>query len=336
MSDASILLGAVAYDPKVLAFWEGMREYFRAQGVPLEFALFSSYERQVESLLGGHIDVAYNSPLAHVRVKRRADGRILVLGMRDVDRDFQTKILVRRDAGIQSLTDLHDRTLAVGSRDSVQARILPLFFLKRAGVDITRLKLLPFESDLGKHGDTLQSELEALAAVQDGRAQAGAVSSLVWQAEQGATRIDLHKVETLWTAPAYDHHVLDALSTGSSGTPNDGVASGFMPRALVGPLNEDAASGPMPRASVGRSGDVAASGPGPRAPAGPRFRPLASGSGAAAESWAQAFQRVLLDMRWSNPKHRKLLELEGARQWVLGREEGYMHLEAALEDQRGW
>lgn len=302
MSDASILLGAVAYDPKVLAFWEGMREYFRAQGLPLEFALFSSYERQVESLLGGHIDVAYNSPLAHVRVKRRVDGRLLVLGMRDVDRDFQTKILVRRDAGIRSLTDLQDRTLAVGSRDSVQARILPLFFLKRAGVDISRLKLLPFESDLGKHGDTLQSELEALSAVQDGRAHAGAVSSLVWQAEQGATRIDLHKVETLWTAPAYDHHVLDALIAGSSGRLDDGAASGVIPRA----------------------------------PPGPPLRPLAGGSGAVAESWTQAFQRVLFDMRWSNPKHRKLLELEGARQWVPGREDGYAHLEAALEDQRGW
>jgi phosphonate transport system substrate-binding protein len=327
MSDASILLGAVAYDPKVLAFWEGMREYFRAQGLPLEFALFSSYERQVDSLLGGHIDVAYNSPLAHVRVKRRVDGRILVLGMRDVDRDFQTKILVRRDAGIRSLTDLQDRTLAVGSRDSVQARILPLFFLKRAGVDITRLKLLPFESDLGKHGDTLQSELEALSAVQDGRAHAGAVSSLVWQAEQGATRIDLHKVETLWTTPAYDHHVLDALSLGSSGRLDDGAASG--------PFYDEAASGPIPR---GPSGPIprGPSGLIPRAPPGPPLRPLAGGSGAVAETWTQAFQRVLLDMRWSNPKHRKLLELEGARQWVTGREDGYVHLEAALEDQRGW
>jgi phosphonate transport system substrate-binding protein len=269
MSDASILLGAVAYDPKVLAFWEGMREHFRAQGVALEFALFSSYERQVESLLGGHIDVAYNSPLAHVRVRRRADGRVLPLAMRDIDRDFQTKILVRRDAGIRALTDLQERTLAVGSRDSVQARILPLFSLQRAGVDVTRLKLLAFESDPGKHGDTPQSELEVLSAVQDGRAQAGAVGSLVFQAEQLAGRVDPHRVETLWTAPAYDHHVLDALPTFS-------------------------------------------------------------------EQRAQPFQRLLLDMRWSNPKHRKLLELEGARQWVVGREDGYVHLEAALDDQRGW
>src|SRR4051812_31158050 len=109
MSDASILLGAVAYDPKALASWEAMREHLRAHGVSLEFALFSSYERQIESLLAGHIDIAYDGPLAHVRVKRRADGRLITLGMRDIDRDFQTKVLVRRDAGIRALTDLQDR-----------------------------------------------------------------------------------------------------------------------------------------------------------------------------------------------------------------------------------
>lgn len=269
MSDVHLLIGAVAYDPKVLAFWEAMREHFRPHGVLLDFALFSSYERQVEALLGGHVDVAYNGPLAHVRAKKRADGRLLMLGMRDIDRDFQTKILVRRDAGIRSLTDLHDKSLAVGSRDSVQARILPLYFLKRGGVDLTRLKLVPFESDLGKHGETQQSELDVLAAVHDGRAQACAVGSLVWQAQQSAGNIDLHKVETLWTTPPYDHHALDALPT-------------------------------------------------------------------LAEQRAQAFQRVLFDLRWNNPKHRKLLELESMRQWVACREEGHAHLEAALDDQKGW
>ena len=66
-NDQTILLGAVAYDPKVVTIWEGIREHFSEQGVPLDFALFSNYERQVESLLQGHIDIAWNTPLAHVR-----------------------------------------------------------------------------------------------------------------------------------------------------------------------------------------------------------------------------------------------------------------------------
>ena len=53
------------------------------------------------SCSAGHIDVAWNTPLAHVRVQQRTDGRSLSLGMRDSDRDFHAKVIVRRDAGIR-------------------------------------------------------------------------------------------------------------------------------------------------------------------------------------------------------------------------------------------
>jgi len=56
----SLILGAVAYDPRVVTIWEGMREHFRTQGVALDFALFSSYEVQVEQLVEGRIDIAWN------------------------------------------------------------------------------------------------------------------------------------------------------------------------------------------------------------------------------------------------------------------------------------
>ena len=99
-NDESILLGAVAYDPKVVTIWEGIREHFQNEGVPLDFALFSNYERPVEELLKGHIDIAWNTPLAHVQVKRRTGGESISLGMRDRDRDFHAKVIVRRGAGI--------------------------------------------------------------------------------------------------------------------------------------------------------------------------------------------------------------------------------------------
>src|SRR6185436_11042219 len=137
MLNKTLLVGAVAYDPKVVTIWEGIREHFQAQGVPIDFALFSNYERQVEELLRAHIDVAWNTPLAHVRVQRRTEGRSLSLGMRDSDRDFRAKVVVRKDAGIRSIAQLLGKTLAVGSRDSTQARILPLHFLAREGVDLS-------------------------------------------------------------------------------------------------------------------------------------------------------------------------------------------------------
>ena len=208
--DETILLGAVAYDPKVVTIWEGIREHFREQGVAMDFALFSNYERQVEALLQEHIDIAWNTPLAHVRVRQRTDGKSHSLGMRDSDRDFRAKLIVHRESGIKSLKDLEGKTLAVGSSDSTQARILPLHFLSEEGVDLSRVKVLTFDTDPGKHGDTGSSEIDVLNALRERRADAGTIGDLVWVAEQAAGHIDVNQLEAIWTTPGFDHCMFDA------------------------------------------------------------------------------------------------------------------------------
>ena len=62
--DRPLLLGAVAYDPKVVTNWEGFADWFRAYGLNLDYVLFSSYEAQVEAHLAGHVDITWDSPLA--------------------------------------------------------------------------------------------------------------------------------------------------------------------------------------------------------------------------------------------------------------------------------
>ena len=39
------ILGAVAYDQKVVAIWDGFQQYFRTRGLPFDYVLFSNYER---------------------------------------------------------------------------------------------------------------------------------------------------------------------------------------------------------------------------------------------------------------------------------------------------
>lgn len=267
--DARVTIGAVAYDPKVVTIWEGIRDHLTEAGLPAEFALYSSYERQVEALLGGHVDIAWNTPLAHVRVRRRTEGTSRSLGMRDTDRDFRAKVIVRRDAGIKSIDGLAGRRLAVGSRDSTQARILPLYFLGQAGLDVARLQLVPFDTDVGKHGDTGTSELDVVQAVHDGRADAGAVGDVVWASLQASGRVGSDLVEAIWTSPPFDHCMFDALAS--------------LPQAI-----------------------------------------------------ADQFQQILFAMSWDDPRHRRILELEGLKQWVAPRETGYESLWAALTAQGGW
>jgi phosphonate transport system substrate-binding protein len=208
----TILLGAVAYDARVVTIWEGIREHFQIEDAPMDFVLFSNYERQVELLLKGHIDIAWNTPLAHVRVQRQTENTSLSLAMRDSDQDFHARIIIRTDSTISDLKDLEGRTLAVGSCDSTQARILPLHFLRQQGVDLRKVNLLKFDTDVGKHGDTGTSELDVLEALADGRADAGAIGDLVWINEQAAGHVDTSLIQSLWTTPPFDHCMFDALS----------------------------------------------------------------------------------------------------------------------------
>src|SRR5262245_663321 len=106
MNNQTLLLGAVAYDPKVVTIWEGFKTWFRKEGLAFDYVLYSNYERQVEASLAGHFHVAWNSPLAWIRAERmaRAVGRRAeAIAMRDADQDLTSVIVVRSDAPIQSI-----------------------------------------------------------------------------------------------------------------------------------------------------------------------------------------------------------------------------------------
>lgn len=217
-----IRLGCVAYDPKAVTIWEVIKEYFREEGVSMDFVLFSNYESQLEALLEGVVDIAWNTPLAHVKAQLRTDNTCLELAMRDVDATFASKLIVRTDAGIQSLQDLHGKVLALGSADSPQAAILPMHFLAKEGVDMSQVEFLRFNTDVGKHGDTGTSELDVLKALAEGRAHAGTVGDATWIKLVEAGQVNTKQVKAVWTSPIFSHCCFTAL-----GTIDPGMAKAF-------------------------------------------------------------------------------------------------------------
>src|SRR4029453_1090709 len=170
-----LLIGAFAYTPNVATIWEGMRDYFGDTETPIDFVLFSNYGRQVDALLDGFIDIAWNTNLAWVRTVLQTDGECRALAMRDTDTVFQTVSRARGGSCIEGLAGLRGRRLALGSRDSAQAAILPIHYLRVAGMAKAEVELVRIDSDVGKHGDTGRSEYDALRTVLDDRADAGAL-----------------------------------------------------------------------------------------------------------------------------------------------------------------
>ena len=53
-----VRIGIVAYAPKVVTIWEGIKEYLRGQGFNVDWILYSNYPALVEALVAGHVDIA--------------------------------------------------------------------------------------------------------------------------------------------------------------------------------------------------------------------------------------------------------------------------------------
>src|SRR5262249_5212412 len=170
------------YDRKVVTIWEGMRRYLHEEAkLPVEVVLFQSYELQVAALLSKageplpRIDIAWNTNLAFLQAEAWSGRSCRPIAMRDTDIGWMTKIVAVTGGPIAKLADLRNGRLAVGSRDSGHAAILPVHFLECEGlVEGKDYQTLRFNSDVGKHGDTGRSEVEVVRAVLDGRVDAGA------------------------------------------------------------------------------------------------------------------------------------------------------------------
>jgi ABC-type phosphate/phosphonate transport system substrate-binding protein len=205
----TLLMGAVAYDPKVVTIWQGFRSWLRAGDLPFDFILYSNYERQVEDLVDGHIHAAWNSPLAWLRASRlaAARGRVLTpLVMRDTDRDLTSVIVVRSDSPYMDLSDLKGEVVAVGAVDSPQATLIPCSHLRslglRPGEDVFMLR---FDVGVGLHGDHIGGERDAARALVSGKAAAACMidsNHLLFSREgilpAGRTRVLSHTA-------AFDH-----------------------------------------------------------------------------------------------------------------------------------
>jgi ABC-type phosphate/phosphonate transport system substrate-binding protein len=217
IAERPLWVGAVAYDPKVVTIWEGMRRYFIDEArLPIEVVLFQSYEAQIACLLAKpgeapRIDIAWNTNLAFVQAERWSAGACHPIAMRDTDIGWMTKILAVRGGPVRTLADLRGRTLALGSRDSGHAAILPLHFLAREGLQAEKdFATLRFNSDVGKHGDTGRSESEVVRALLDGRADAGAVGSPYWQRVQSEGLVPKDSLVEIWTSPPFNHCMFTA------------------------------------------------------------------------------------------------------------------------------
>ena len=266
--DRPLKVAAVMYDPKVSVIWEIIRAYFESRACPIDVTFYSTYERQVEALLDGTIDIAWNSPLAWLDAQRQSGDTCRAIAMRDTDRDRVSYFVARRDGPVKTLADLRGRTLATGALDSPQAMLIPLGRLRRDGVDPdVDLTVRGFDVLVGKHGDHVGGERDAFECVRRGEAAACAMLDLNWDAWTRDGTIDADQFTIVAETDRFDHCVF----------------------------------------TVRQDLEVAAE-----------------------QHWLDA----LFAMRYDNPAHREMMDLEGLKAWLPGRTSGFGPLSAAVASER--
>ena len=261
-------VGAVMYDPKVSVIWDIIRNFFEAQNCPIDVAFYSTYELQVAGLLDRTIDIAWNSPLAWLDSQRRSGGTCRAIAMRDTDRDRVSYFVARQEGPVRTLADLRNRTLATGASDSPQATLIPLGRLRRDGLDpAADVTVRRFDVLVGKHGDHVGGERDALESLRRGEADACAMLDLNWEGWIKDGTIDADRFTIVAETDRFDHCVF----------------------------------------TVRQDLDAAAE-----------------------RSWLEA----LFAMRYDNPAHQEMMDLEGLKAWLPGRTSGFGALTAAAASER--
>ncbi len=268
----TLILGAVAYDAKVVTIWDGFQKWLAQRGLAFDYVLYSNYERQVEQHFAGAFHVAWNSPLAWLQAQRIAarQGRVArAVAMRDTDMDLTSLVIVREESPLRTIEDLRGKTLGVGAMDSPQATMIPLQHFAAHGLVAERdFAVRRFDVLVGKHGDHVGGERDAAKALMRGEVDATCMidgNHLVFTGEgtlpRGRTRV-------LTQTGRYDHCNFTVL---------DGAPDRLVTR----------------------------------------------------------FVELLLSMRYDDPVARPLLDLEGLKQWRVGRTSGYAQLDAGCA-RFGW
>lgn len=209
MSNATLVMGAVAYAPKVVTIWDGFKEYFAQHGLAFDYVLYSNYERQVEDMFRGSFDVAWNSPLAWIRAERmgKALGKpVRAVAMRDTDCDLTSVIVTRSDSTIKSLADLKGKRVGVGAVDSPQATLIPLDYLRSQGLQPgSDFSVRRFDVLGGKHGDHIGGERDAAHALMAGELDAACMIDGNHLLFVGEGTLPSGKTRILAQTPKFDH-----------------------------------------------------------------------------------------------------------------------------------
>jgi phosphonate transport system substrate-binding protein len=170
-----------------------------ALGVPVEYRPVTDYAASVTAFKTRDLDLVWFGGLTAAQARYQVPGA-RALAQRDVDTDFHSVFIANTESGLRPFQDEHGlrtlrgQTFTFGSESSTSGRLMPQYFLDRAGLTLADFKGSPGFS--GSHDATI-------AVVEAGAYDAGVVNEQVWKDRLDEGTFDATKVRVLWRTPGY-------------------------------------------------------------------------------------------------------------------------------------
>ncbi|MDY6943573.1 MAG: phosphate/phosphite/phosphonate ABC transporter substrate-binding protein [Pseudomonadota bacterium] len=141
-------------------------------GIHFNVMAGDSYAAVVKGLCTDNADIAWYGPVTFGQAKDMCGAELLAVDVKKGEAVYFSGIYARKDSGMDELTDLKGRSLAVGSVHSTSSFNFPMAMIIAAGVDPVK--------DLGKIV-VAGSHTNSIAALKEGRVDAAAASFNSWE-----------------------------------------------------------------------------------------------------------------------------------------------------------
>jgi phosphonate transport system substrate-binding protein len=192
-------------DPEKLQRLYGLlADYLTAElGVPVEYKPVTDYVAAVTAFKVGDLDLVWFGGLTGVQARLQVPGAEAI-AQRDIDAEFHSVLIANVNSELKEfpsdadLLQLKGKTLTFGSESSTSGRLMPQYYLEKAGFSLKDLK-----GEVGfsaSHDATIQ-------LVEAGTYDAGMLNEQVWKSRVEEGKVDTNKVKVIWRSPAYyDYH----------------------------------------------------------------------------------------------------------------------------------
>ena len=172
--------------------------------VKVRYVPVINYASAVTAFRTGNLDLVWFGGLTGVQARLQTVGA-KVLVQRDIDENFHSVFIANKNSSLTKIRNINDleslknKRFTFGSESSTSGRLMPQYFLSKAGIELNDFK--------GGRPGFSGSHDATLMLVQSGSYEAGALNEQVWKSNLKRGRIDTSKVFVMWKTPSYyDYH----------------------------------------------------------------------------------------------------------------------------------